>query len=251
MKTKLSDGYWVENSETSPCVIAWGIGSKKFTARATSLKPVPSGSEAESIIKKAGKNPADYLVDLQFKSSIRFTAETAKIIEIGVAACVAQNEKVRLENEARQVKIAAEREAARAKCSFSDALECSVEWFDGAPNRATCNGVEIPLALVESFDSSSHRWAFNFASAAVVEKLVEAKTAADKITNEEKAAQEGKAAAIRAAQLLEARSTGQPVVIAKWVTDRCMSRQCDCSFDKATRFLMPDGTEKTTYICCY
>ncbi len=48
-----------------------------------------------------------------------------------------------------------------------------------------------------------------------------------------------------------ARATGQPQVIATWVTSQCMAGLDDCSFDAATRLAMPDGTDKTMYDHCF
>lgn len=49
-----------------------------------------------------------------------------------------------------------------------------------------------------------------------------------------------------------ARETGERVKIESWVTNRCHNGNDDqCSFDNAVRWAMPDGTEKTTYTCCF
>ena len=48
-----------------------------------------------------------------------------------------------------------------------------------------------------------------------------------------------------------ARETGTRQKIKGWVTDRCMKRDRECSFDNATLWANPDGTKSTTYSCCY
>jgi hypothetical protein len=55
-----------------------------------------------------------------------------------------------------------------------------------------------------------------------------------------------------AAKLAEAKTTGKPVALARWTTDRCMcGHGNECSCDSATEWLSPDGSRKTTYTCCY
>ena len=49
-----------------------------------------------------------------------------------------------------------------------------------------------------------------------------------------------------------AKSSGEKQQIESWMTDRCMNHNSDeCSFDRATRWAMPDGSHRTTYTCCY
>lgn len=61
-----------------------------------------------------------------------------------------------------------------------------------------------------------------------------------------------RAAADRLAALqAEAKRTGQPQVVRRWMTDRCMNRSTDCSFDSACETIDADGNRKVTYACCY
>lgn len=48
-----------------------------------------------------------------------------------------------------------------------------------------------------------------------------------------------------------AKETGNKVLLDKWQTNKCMNKSVDCSFDMAYKYAMPDGTTKTTYICCF
>ncbi|MFZ4396945.1 MAG: hypothetical protein ACOYOU_15125 [Kiritimatiellia bacterium] len=66
------------------------------------------------------------------------------------------------------------------------------------------------------------------------------------------AAEKAKKDAARVAAFARARETGDRQELGSWTTDRCMNRHSDeCSFDIATAWAMPNGTEKTTYDCCY
>jgi len=50
----------------------------------------------------------------------------------------------------------------------------------------------------------------------------------------------------------EAARTGKRVALRRWVTDRCHNgNDHDCSFDNATEWVLPDGTTKITYTCCF
>jgi len=49
-----------------------------------------------------------------------------------------------------------------------------------------------------------------------------------------------------------ARESGQRQVLRTWMTDRCRNGNSDqCSFDNATEYVLPDGSHKTEYRCCY
>jgi len=50
----------------------------------------------------------------------------------------------------------------------------------------------------------------------------------------------------------KARESGERQALETWVTEKCMNgNDQECSFDRATRWALPDGTSKTTYGCCY
>ncbi|MCK4815587.1 hypothetical protein KA005_07450 [bacterium] len=49
----------------------------------------------------------------------------------------------------------------------------------------------------------------------------------------------------------QAKNTGEPVVMYSYVTSECMNGGHDCSFDTATVYMLPSGTQKTTYTCCH
>lgn len=51
--------------------------------------------------------------------------------------------------------------------------------------------------------------------------------------------------------LNQAKETGEPVVMYSYITSECMNGGHDCSFDSATVYMLPDGTQKTTYTCCH
>lgn len=49
-----------------------------------------------------------------------------------------------------------------------------------------------------------------------------------------------------------AKATGERQVLRTWMTDRCCNGNSDqCSFDNATEYVLPDGSHKTEYRCCY
>lgn len=57
---------------------------------------------------------------------------------------------------------------------------------------------------------------------------------------------------LRAEAFRVARETGKRQVLLRWTTHRCMNgNSSECSFDSAVRWALPDGTERTTYTCCY
>jgi hypothetical protein len=49
----------------------------------------------------------------------------------------------------------------------------------------------------------------------------------------------------------EAKRTGKPQEVRRWMTDRCMNRSVDCSFDSAVETIDGNGNRKTTYTCCF
>ncbi len=54
------------------------------------------------------------------------------------------------------------------------------------------------------------------------------------------------------AALRMARETGKPVLLTIWQTDRCMNNHGDdCSCDNAYEYVMPDGSRKVEYHCCF
>jgi len=103
---------------------------------------------------------------------------------------------------------------------------------------ATRPGEKNPFASVGVFYAT--RAEIDAIKAAQAEKERQAATAkADKIAK-------------RTAAFARARETGERQELGRWTTDCCMNRHSDeCSFDNATAWAMPDGTEKTTYACCY
>ncbi len=52
--------------------------------------------------------------------------------------------------------------------------------------------------------------------------------------------------------LLQAKTTGKPVVINRYVTDECTQKNpIDCSFDQAIVYMLPSGKMITKYTCCH
>lgn len=54
-----------------------------------------------------------------------------------------------------------------------------------------------------------------------------------------------------AALQADAKRTGKPVEIRRWMTHDCMNHSIDCSFDSAVETIDGNGNRKTTYTCCY
>jgi hypothetical protein len=52
------------------------------------------------------------------------------------------------------------------------------------------------------------------------------------------------------AKFAEARATGEPVVIRRWMSD-CHAKGIDCSFDSNIEYAMPDGTTKIEWSHCH
>lgn len=52
----------------------------------------------------------------------------------------------------------------------------------------------------------------------------------------------------KAAIFAKAAETGEPQILETWVTDECTTKEYDCSFDIVTRYALPDGTTKTSYV---
>ncbi len=59
------------------------------------------------------------------------------------------------------------------------------------------------------------------------------------------------AEAAKAALIEQARATGQRVVVTTWLTNGCRRGAQDCSFDAATKYVLPDGSEQIEYRCCH
>ena len=75
-------------------------------------------------------------------------------------------------------------------------------------------------------------------------------TAAKKKSEREQQAQASKARFDAA--LAKARESGEPILLESWLTTRCMNHhEKECSFDRASRFVNPDGSETISYSCCY
>ena len=79
---------------------------------------------------------------------------------------------------------------------------------------------------------------------------------AARITNKAKAEREAAATATAKAnceaKAAEASTTGKPVILVQWTTDRCHNgNSCECSCDNATKYIHPDGQTTTKYTCCF
>lgn len=48
-----------------------------------------------------------------------------------------------------------------------------------------------------------------------------------------------------------AKKTGQKQILKTYMTQECARKNHDCSFDAVTEYIMPDGTKKVIYTCCY
>ncbi|MFA6679184.1 MAG: hypothetical protein WCR96_01685 [Candidatus Methanomethylophilaceae archaeon] len=139
-----------------------------------------------------------------------------------------------------------EREKILASCPEGYEVARNSGWLDGictfkAFDGATCNawddaypdkGQGLYYIPVDRFDSSR-------------------KLMADKKTKFEKETSENDAK--EKAAFKEAKETGKPIVLRKWITDRCMNgnEKNECSFDSAIESAMPDGSKKTKYVCCF
>lgn len=80
--------------------------------------------------------------------------------------------------------------------------------------------------------------------------LKEIKQHIEKIAKEKAAKQKKEAVKLEIFQN-QAQETGKPVVMYSYITSECMNGGHDCSFDSATVYMLPDGTQKTTYTCCH
>jgi hypothetical protein len=111
------------------------------------------------------------------------------------------------------------------------------------------DGDECPLADVDARESKhGFWWGDTTKVTAATAALEERKRAKNQREADLQATRDAEFALNRA----EAARTSKPVVLARWTTDRCMNGHSDeCSFDNATKSLMPDGTTRTTYSCCY
>ena len=48
-----------------------------------------------------------------------------------------------------------------------------------------------------------------------------------------------------------AKRTGQKQILKTYMTNKCTRNKQDCNFDAVTEYIMPDGTKKIIYTCCY
>ena len=163
--------------------------------------------------------------------------------------------RVRAEQEARDAARAADLEALRARVRAECPADCEPctlgGWYDGIQTYVAADGTSI-----EQWDGmDSHGCGIVYIKRDVVDDARKRAAERKRRDDEARAEQEANRKAEEARReecFRKARESGERVRIDGWITDRCHNgNDGDCSFDQATRWAMPDGTEKITYTCCY
>ncbi len=117
--------------------------------------------------------------------------------------------------------------------------------------RTVASGSAVKDAI-EKFNINEQEWAGCLCVESSIYYITESQKAeilalAADITSAREAAKKAQKEAVetdRAAKFAEASETGKPVVLRKWSTDCCDSRE-ECSMDIVTEYAMPDGSTKT------
>lgn len=252
MNTKIdfSDGYSV--SITGEIVIITAASGKSARMNASHFKPIPSGHRAEAHLIKSGKTPADYLLADPCGDGGQIVRAGNGVRE-AIAECVAEIKAAKAARDAKHAAEQAVRDAAHAEkvaaCGLAEPVKFTCKYCDGTPYAyETFKGHPLNLTWqdVREIDGQyyAERAAIEAANRAGQERRAAAEAA--KLTAETERSREF------ADKLAEARRTGDRVVLSRWTTDRCMNGNgSECSFDSATKFVLPDGTTKTIYGCCY
>lgn len=245
MKYKFNDGYEVEISERG--TVQRLSPKKSDSIHASHFKAVAPGGRAAEQILKSGKKLEDYMIASQ--------ALTETVIRCGqgIQEAIAEiTEMSARECEERNAKHAADQaaliECEKLACGFADPVQVSVDHFDGYPCAVKFNGREIrnpDWKLV--YDGR-----VGFMERSALDSAIVALDAAAKLKSDSEARATAERNAEFASKATEARASGQPVKLSGWTTDRCMNGHGrDCSFDNAAKFVLPDGTTKTVFSCCY
>jgi len=237
---KFEDGYTVTISPTYQ--VSYSHKGKSNGCHVSYWKEVPVDSEGADYIRKNGLKIGDYLWSNPTREMVM---RAGNGVREAVAAAAQES---RVQSAIRKSKLEAPLAAARAGCGLGDPVQVSVGYFAGYQTHVDWNGRE--LRSVDWTKVSLGQ--FNFIERSELDRAVEKFDAAAA----EKRDREAAAAAVRnrefAAKSEEARTTGKPVLLERWTTDRCMNGHSDeCSFDTASRCVMPDGTTKISYTCCY
>jgi len=199
-----------------------GVSSSYFGPN--SSRPVIRGLLSKTLVRKAGG--------------------IGEAIKEAAARC-------RKESEDREAQFKAKRDAEiaaeRAQCGLSNPVNVFVHSYDGYPMHIKHGGKELKPRDWSVIKGNQ----FSFIESAVLAELIEAHDAAEAAKRQAVADRDAAAKSAFQSRLVEAQTLGKPVALESWMTDRCMKRHRDCSFDSATRWVNPDGTEKVTYTCCY
>lgn len=247
MKTiTFDDGYTVTITENFS--VTWTHqGKEQGGVHASHFRPVPETGKAADFLRKNGKSLADYLFAASnfanyllratngVREAVAEATETAKVL---AEARTAQ------QKEMRQKAIAED----MSECPLVDPVMTAFGYFDGEPTHVMSGGREI-----RSLDWSK-TWVkrFSWIERAELERAVAQYDAAKSAEQTARAELKRLADERVAEKVAEARATGKPVMIEMWTTTRCMNGHSnECSFDKACRYAMPDGTIKVRYTCCY
>jgi hypothetical protein len=242
---KFEDGYTVTLDERA-CVTINHNG-KSNCAHSTHWTGVPADSKAAEHLLKNGKNLADYLWCKPSTQEQILRAGNG-VREAVQAAAVESNRLAQEEERTREEQRAKDLAGAAAASGLKNPVPVRVDYFDGYQTHINHDGRE--LHDVDWSKVTLGEFSFIEADAlqAAIQKHDQKKAADQQV----KASAESARKAEFAAKLAEAQRTNKPVTLATWVTDHCMNHHDDeCSFDSAVKSVLPDGTTKTTYTCCY
>lgn len=153
---------------------------------------------------------------------------------------------------ARKAEWEAKRAAAVAACPAGKVPAVCKDWFDGIATFETLDGTAEWRAWERQEDAETGIYYFDESVVAEARERTEKRRAEDARLEAEMKEEEERENARVEECFRQAAESGQRVAIRKWTTTRCMNGNDDeCSFDNATEWAMPDGTTKTTYVCCF
>lgn len=243
MTIKLDDGYTVAISDSGSLTFEFK-GKKSTPTHVTHFKEVPADCPAAKFLRDKGLSLDDYMLAEVSKTLVRKAGGIGEAIKEAAARC-------RKESEDREAQFKAKRDAEiaaeRAQCGLSNPVNVFVHSYDGYPMHIKHGGKELKPRDWSVIKGNQ----FSFIESAVLAELIEAHDAAEAAKRQAVADRDAAAKSAFQSRLVEAQTLGKPVALESWMTDRCMKRHRDCSFDSATRWVNPDGTEKVTYTCCY
>ena len=207
-------------------------------------KNLPSG--VKKILKKKKENPDNWYtlwegIPGQCNPSLVLPDATRDSVENAIKE-VKLLKKLEKEKEEQEVKTRKEKAIAEcpagyviAKQNWSNGDLCSAEY-------ETEDGIKI---LASDLLENHHGYYYIKSDKAEIE-ITKAKEKIEKSEKEkaEKIQQEND---IRET----AKITGQKQILKTYMTQECTRKNHDCSFDAVTEYIMPDGTKKVIYTCCY